>query len=228
MRIAAMALRLVRLLELRRRDEQVRRSLEARNLAAHLLQYPTQLPPFVKHTKAQLLDDVSKIATVSAEVRRETAELIEDFYTPQEEAWQFGSHAESLIRHADKPETDYEEGLKWSEAAYERDPKTWAFEYGMALYRNGRYGEALETVENSHADLIERFPAHGSAFLAVKAMAQFRLGMKQAALESLAAAEADRYVNFPDNLELTREAKSLIQPDHRGEDEKRPSAGQSE
>jgi hypothetical protein len=90
----------------------------------------------------------------------------------------------------------------------------------LALYRVGRYGDALETIESSYAGIIDRFPPYVSVCLAVKAMAQFRLGMKQAALETLAAAKADRYANFPQNLELTREGTALIEPDTQGENVK--------
>jgi hypothetical protein len=207
------------LLELRPPDEEVRKRLEARNLVAQLVIFPTQSPPYATHTKGELLDQVATLATVSPAVRRLAAKLIEDFYTPEEEAWQYGSHGEELIWHSDKPEALYQEGLKWSKNAFEIFPELWEFHYGLALYRVGHYQEALEAIENSNAGAIVRYPSHKSAILAARAMAQFRCGMKEAATETLAAAKADRYASLPECLEFVREARALIEPDNRGEAE---------
>jgi WD40 repeat protein len=196
------------LLELRPPDDEVRKRLEARNLVAHMVIFPTQSPPFALHTKAELLKQVSMLATVSPAVRRLAAELIDDFYTPEEEAWQFGSHAEALILHADKTGALRQEGLKWSKAACEIVPELWEFQYGFALYRVGSYQGAFESIENSYAQMIEQYPRYVPRVLAVRAMAQFRVGMKEAAIETLAAAKTHPYSNFPESTEVVREAKS--------------------
>jgi tetratricopeptide (TPR) repeat protein len=219
MRIALGNLLSNHLLELRPLDEKGRRWLEARNIAAHLLKFPTLKPPYALHTKAELLAQLSSLATISEDVRRFAAELIEDFYTPEEEAWQFGSHGEKLIWHADKPEAVHQEGLKSTKAAFKVFPELWEFHYGFALYRVGRYQEAFEAIENSYAQMIERYPQYISTMLSVRAMAQFRVGLKDAAIETLVAAKTDPYANLPESLVLVREARALIEPDNRGEED---------
>ena len=200
-------------------DDEAKTQLEARNLAAHLLKFPTQLRPYTTQTKAELLHDVSHLATISDDVRRATAELLEDIYSREEEATQLGSHGLDLILDAGKSEAEYEEGLKWTKAAFEIDAEHWEFEYGLALYRLKRYQEALTAIEKSQTGEMSRDARLVPVVLAANAMAQFQLGMTETAVETLAKAKEDQYATFPENLDLVREAKALIEPDNRGEEE---------
>jgi WD40 repeat protein len=218
-RIAARNLRFNQLMELGPLDEEARNQLEARNLAAHLLKFPTQMQPYITQTKVELLRDVSHLATISENVRRATAELLNDIYTPEEEATQLGSHGVDLILKPGKSRAEYEEGLKWTKAAAELDREHWEFEYGFALYRLERYQEALRAIESSQSGEMKRDARVVPVVLAAQAMTQFQLGTKEAAVATLAKAKADEYAALPDNLEIVREAKALIEPDNHGEED---------
>jgi WD40 repeat protein/tetratricopeptide (TPR) repeat protein len=218
-RIGVRNLRFNHLLELGPTNDEARDQLEARNLAAHLLKFPTQLKPYITKSKAELLRDVSQLATISQDVRRATAELLEDLYTREEEAMQLGSHGLDLIREPGKSRAEYEEGLKWLNAAVEIDREHWECEYGLALYRLERYQEALAAIENSHPAKMKRDPRAPPWVLAARAMAEFRLGMKEKAIATLGRAKAAPWAETPENVKLVREARSVIEPDNRGEED---------
>jgi tetratricopeptide (TPR) repeat protein len=110
----------------------------------------------------------------------------------------------------------YQQALAWARTACQLDPKNGAalFTLGMALYRNGKYQDALETLQRAHELNKQQEPRLFPTHLALLAMTRHQLGQKKQARANLERAStalgkgpAITSLAYP----IHREARELIE-----------------
>jgi WD40 repeat protein len=94
---------------------ELRRKRDAHNLVAHLICKPM--------VKEELLDQLTRMKTISEALRREALALARDLEVPR---WVFVLPARDIVLHPDRPEDEYRRALQWLEEANRISPERWA------------------------------------------------------------------------------------------------------
>jgi len=132
--------------------------------------------------KDQVLDIIRARATISDAVRQEALASVEH-WQPDVDSNALNNASWAVVRRSDAKPGEYKVALQQAEIICQLEPDNGMYlnTLGIALYRMGRYQDAIDTL--LHADKINRgFPAD----LAFLAMAQHRLGQKAHARATLA------------------------------------------
>jgi WD40 repeat protein len=181
----------------------LRRKRDAHNLVAHLICKPM--------LKEELIDQLTRMKTISEALRREALALARDLEIPR---WVFVLPARDIVLYPDRPEDQYRRALRWLEEANRISPRDGHVVklLGMALYRLGRFKDAA-VILNSSFELnaaSSQFnpPAGDLVFLA---MAQHRLGQKEDARRTLAQARDPKFQPGSVSPHVWREARALIE-----------------
>jgi WD40 repeat protein/serine/threonine protein kinase len=159
--------RTVRVWDARPWTPQLRIEQEARNLIG-LLYAKIAL-------KAEVIERIEQDSALSPEVRQEALEMTKHW--KEDAVWLNGTSWNVVARRDEAPES-YARALRQAEASCRLEPRNANYlnTLGVALYRNGRFREALDALTRStQFDFVlweGRLPAH----LSFLAMAQFRLG----------------------------------------------------
>jgi len=181
----------------------LRRKRDAHNLVAHLICKPM--------LKEELIDQLTRMHTISEALRREALALAADLEVPR---WVFLLPARDIVLYPNRPEDQYRRALRWLEEANRISPKDGHVLklLGMALYRLGRFKDAA-VILNSAFEInaaSSRFnpPAGDLVFLA---MAQHRLGQREDARRTLAQARDPKFQPGSVSPHLWQEARALIE-----------------
>jgi uncharacterized protein with WD repeat len=160
--------------------------------------------------RADVLDAVRAEPGLDVEVRAVALALAE---TWPESASALNNESFKMIGLPNRPESDFQRGLRLAEAAIRIEPDNGAYlkTLGVAQYRMGRYQEAQATLERSNQLTGNHDPVADLAFLA---MAQHRLNQMEAAratLKQLREVMKDPRIGInSENQGFLREAESVI------------------
>jgi dipeptidyl aminopeptidase/acylaminoacyl peptidase len=122
-----------------------------------------------------------------------------------------------VVRQVNSDAAARERALRQAREACRLEPDNGLYlnTLGVALYRAGQYQAALETLTRSEKLNTAAFKTVVPADLAFQAMAQQRLGKKEAAQQSLArlrqAAKSPRWANDAESQAFLHEAETLVQ-----------------
>jgi Flp pilus assembly protein TadD len=162
----------VRMWDARPWTPQLRMEQEARNLIRHLYA--------ALGLKAAVIEQINQDPILRADVRQQALEMTKSW---QEDPRLLSLTSWSVVRRKDAAPESYALALRQAEAACRLEPSngTYLNTLGVALYRNGRFQEALETLTRSdkiNSALREGRIPEDVSFLA---MAQFKLGQQEKA-----------------------------------------------
>jgi WD40 repeat protein len=182
---------------------ELRQQREAHNLVAQLFRKPM--------LKEDVLAFLRGLKTISESVRQEALVLAQQ---QEQDAELLNVRSGMILIHADRTPVEYRQALKWAEEAQRLRPRFGPFvnTFGVALYRVGRYEEAVAALERSRelnlkASQVDHY-AYDLLFLA---MAQWQLGRHDEAKASLQRARD--HESHPGHVEPRhwREAEALIE-----------------
>jgi hypothetical protein len=179
---------------------ELRRQREAHNLVAYLFRKPM--------LKEDVLAFVRRLQTISEPVRQEALVLAQQ---PEHDVKLLNDMSTDVIVESDRTPEEYREALKWAAEAHRLEPeqRNIANTYGVALYRAGKYEEAVAALERSQK-LNKGGGAQFAYDLLFQAMAQWQLGRHdeaRATLDRIRDPKSRRRVM----LRHWREAEALIE-----------------
>jgi WD40 repeat protein/serine/threonine protein kinase len=149
---------------------QLRIEKEARNLI-HSLNEGIGL-------KAVVLERINQDPSLDADVRRMALDLMKRW---QEYAPWLNAHSWRIVSRRDESPTRYALALRQAEEACRQEPKngSWINTLGVALYRNGKYREALDALTRSDKINSTAIGEHYPFDVSCLAMVHLKLGKKQ-------------------------------------------------
>jgi WD40 repeat protein len=189
---------------------------EAHHLVADLLNRPMMGP---KHPlrKAQVLARLGQLKTISDGVRRECVTLVEQAYVPEDESLRFEWASRDIAEKPGQSVEKYQQALDWAQTACELFPRCGSHRMtlGMALYRNGQYREAMETLQRAYELNKQQETKVIPIVLAFLAMTHFRLDQMEQARETLRRAGSSVGLGETQIMNVAypnlREAQALIE-----------------
>jgi Flp pilus assembly protein TadD len=179
--------------------DQLRKKRDAQNLVAHFVRLPL--------LKNEILDQIKKMNTISEPLRQEALTLATSL-EPQSAVLAIA--AWDIVQFADRSEDQYRRAYQWMEEANQVPLKdgTVLSVLGLALYRLGRFEEAITNLESAYKINTSGYYSEPLTDLICMAMAQHRLGRTEEARKTLAQSREGRGLVPP---HLVREAEALIE-----------------
>src|SRR5262249_47475116 len=147
-------------------------------------------------------------------VRRECVTLVELAYDPQDESLRFEWASRDIVDKPGQSVEKYQQALAWARTACQLLPKGGGHlsTLGMALYRNGQYTEAMDTLLQAYELNAKQEGKLLPIDLAFRAMTHYRMNQMQQARETLERALNTRENGYIMNIAfpIHREAQELI------------------
>jgi hypothetical protein len=165
-------------------------------------------------TQAEVMAHLRQDRFLGEPLRSEVMELVKQH---QVDPVQLNNRSWAAVRQPDTPPNRRERALRQAREASRLGPENGGFlnTLGVALYRCGQYQAALDALTRSEQLNTAQGGTADPADLAFMAMAQHRLGKKEAARQTLAslrqAANSPRYASDEESQAFLREAEKLLQ-----------------
>jgi WD40 repeat protein/tRNA A-37 threonylcarbamoyl transferase component Bud32 len=156
---------------------ELRQRRQAHNLVAYFFGRPM--------VKEDVLSLLGKLKTISEPVRQEALALAQQL---EHDLWLLNMKSTAIVIQSDRTPEEYLRALKWAEEAHRLAPEIGPVvnTLGLALYRAGRYKEAVAVLERSRQlNLKSSREDHFAYDLLFLAMTQWKLGRHEEARATL-------------------------------------------